>query len=266
MHIYDILKNSENEKPLDRILENGGYTSIFRTIGCVGDSLSSGEFEVIDNDGNALYVDMYEYSWGQFIARMTGSKVYNFSCGGMTAEVYINSFAESKGYWDTDKACQAYIIALGVNELVCQRKDVGSIDDICIDDWRKNAHTFVGYYAAIVQRLKEIQPDAKFFFVTMPQQKSDDEIVVSIRDKHAEVLEQMTKVFSNSYLIDLRKYAPTYDEEFCKLFYLRGHLNPCGYMLTAQMIASYIDYIVRHNSEDFKYVGFIGTQYNVKGE
>jgi hypothetical protein len=34
-----------DEKPLDRLVENGGFCSIFRTIGCVGDSLSSGEFE-----------------------------------------------------------------------------------------------------------------------------------------------------------------------------------------------------------------------------
>lgn len=38
-----------------------------------------------------------------------------------------------------------------------------------------------------------------------------------------------------------------------------GHLNPMGYALTAKMTASYIDYIIRHNTEDFKEVGFIGT-------
>ena len=38
-----------------------------------------------------------------------------------------------------------------------------------------------------------------------------------------------------------------------------GHLNPSGYILTAQMIDSYIDYIVRHNPKDFEAVGFIGT-------
>ena len=41
----------ENEKPLDRIVYDGGYTRIFRTIGCIGDSLSSGEFETRDKEG-----------------------------------------------------------------------------------------------------------------------------------------------------------------------------------------------------------------------
>ena len=30
---------SENEKPLDRIVYDGGYTRIFRTIGCIGNFL-----------------------------------------------------------------------------------------------------------------------------------------------------------------------------------------------------------------------------------
>ena len=34
-----------DEKPLDVIKPDGGFTGIFRTIACIGDSLSSGEFE-----------------------------------------------------------------------------------------------------------------------------------------------------------------------------------------------------------------------------
>ena len=67
-----------DEKPLDRICENGGATAIFRSIACIGDSLASGEFQLPEKDGKWSYHDMYEYSWGQFIARMIGSKVYNF--------------------------------------------------------------------------------------------------------------------------------------------------------------------------------------------
>ena len=99
----------ENEKPLDRLPEDGGFCSIFRTIACVGDSLSSGEFQSLDADsGEYRYHDMYEYSWGQYIARMTGAKVYNFSRGGMTAKEYCESFAEANGFWDEDKKAQCY--------------------------------------------------------------------------------------------------------------------------------------------------------------
>ena len=74
----------------------------------------------------------------------------------------------------------------------------------------------------------------------------------------------MTKVFSDSYVIDLYKYGPVYDAEFNKKFFLYGHMSPSEYILTARMIDSYIDYIVRHNPDDFKTIGFVGTDIKYK--
>ena len=40
---------------------------------------------------------------------------------------------------------------------------------------------------------------------------------------------------------------------------LYGHSNASGYILVAQIIDSYIDYIVRHNPKNFNNVPFINT-------
>ena len=82
------------EKPLENMV--GGYsnTAIFRTMAFIGDSLSSGEFETVDREGKRHWHDMYEYSWGQFIARKNGLTAYNFSKGGMTAKGYLEWFAD----------------------------------------------------------------------------------------------------------------------------------------------------------------------------
>lgn len=189
------------------------------------------------------------------MARTIGSKVYNFSRGGMTAKEYIESFAESKDFWNPEKACQAYIIALGVNDIINQNMEMGSVADIA-EDYRDNKETFVGYYAAVVQRLKQIQPDAKFFFMTML--KYDNEETNAKVDRHAEALYELAEKFENCYVMDFRKYAPVQEEEFFEKFYLADHLNPCGYALTAKMVISYMDYIIRHNIKDFNMVGFIG--------
>ena len=82
MNIKQIM-NKKDEKPLEHLLDDGGFTSIFRTIGCIGDSLSSGEFESLNDLGEKEYHDFFEYSWGQYLGRMIGSRVYNFSRGGM---------------------------------------------------------------------------------------------------------------------------------------------------------------------------------------
>ena len=47
----------ENEKPLDRLVESYSNTGIFRTIGFIGDSLSSGEFESLSDEGKRGWHD-----------------------------------------------------------------------------------------------------------------------------------------------------------------------------------------------------------------
>lgn len=247
----------EGEKPLDNIVSDGGYISIFRSIACIGDSLSSGEFESTGEDGSKGYHDMFEYSWGQYIARMAGIKVYNFSAGGMTASAYTDFFAEQKGYWDTDKLCQAYIIALGHNDLFGLKQEVGTTADIDTEDYNNNAKTLTGYYSKIIQRIKSMQPEARFFLVTMPY--TEKSVEGGEQDKHAQMVYDLAEFFTYTYVVDLRKYGPVHDEEFRKAFYLNGHMNPAGYIYSAKQIASYIDYIIRNNMDDFVQVPFIGT-------
>lgn len=253
-----------NELPLDNPVTDGGYCGIFRTLACVGDSLSSGEFESLDENNQRGYHDYFEYSWIQYIARMAGCKAYNFTRGGMTAKVYFESFAEENNFWDPEKAAQGYVIALGVNDILNQNWEIGSTDDICLDDWHKNAKTFMGYYAAIMQRYLDIQPLARFFLVTPPRGVADAEREAR-GDRLADAIRTLAGLFENAYVIDLRKYGVVYDQAFREKFFLGGHLNAAGYLLTAKMIASYIDYIIRHNMDDFRQIGFIGTPFYYKG-
>ena len=249
---------TEGEKPLDRIAEDGGFTAIFRRIACVGDSLSSGEFEVKHEDGRTMWIDRFEHSWGQYIARMCGSTVYNFSRGGMTAKEYRREFANVMGYWQRDLAANAYIIALGVNDILnSPEPSYGDLSDICLEDYEENEWSFIGNYAYIIQRYKSIQPDAKFFLVGMPRSGRDDERV----RRHRDILMKLCEIFSDTYFIDLYTYAPEYDAEFKRNFYLGSHLTPTGYLLTAKIISSYIDYIIRHNMPDFKYAGLMGFDF-----
>lgn len=258
MNFSDYTKKA-GEMPLERLVAGGGFCGILRTVACIGDSLASGEFEGTGQNGETTHHDLYDYSWGQFMAREAGIDVYNFSRGGMTAKEYIESFAEDNGFWEHDKAAKAYIIALGANDLFCTDIELGSVSDICLNDPDKNKETFAGYYAAIIQRYKEIQPDAKFFLVTMPREQSEKR-----NEKeaiHKELMYQLADFFSNTYVIDLFTYAPVYDAEYEENFHLGRHLNACGYMLTAKMIMSYIDYIIRNNMTAFSQVGFIGTPF-----
>lgn len=265
MKINDYI-NPRKGNPLDDLVTDGGYVSIFRTIACIGDSLSSGEFQVETQENGVKtmhYYDFYEYSWGQFIARMTGSKVYNFSRGGMKACDYLNGFGDSILAFNNDKAAQAYIIAMGVNDLN-HGYTIGNFEDTDFENYDKDSKNFIMHYAKLIQRYKEIQPDAFFFLVTLPKEDCDSPEKVALKEKYRSVLYKLCEKFSNCYVVDLYEYAPVYDAEFRKKFYLSGHMNAAGYYLTAKMIATLIDDIIRNNFEDFAQVGLIGTPYHKK--
>jgi len=256
------------ESPLLNIIRDGGMMNIFRSIGCIGDSLSSGAYEYRNND-NREAKDFYDDSWGKQIERITGVKITNFSYGGLTAyDVYraadrgdsINQ--DINRLFHADNGKQGYIIALGENDMRRMRTAklyngvLGQADtDICLENYEKNAETYVGYYAKIIQRLKTIQPDAKFFLITMPDLYCKGE-----REEWAKALYDIAERLSNCYVIDLYHYAPPYDEKFMSL-YCDGHMNAMGYLITAHYIMTYIDWIIRHNPEEFQNVQLIGTGY-----
>ena len=246
-----------NEGPLDH-MEEAGLCGILRTVACVGDSLSSGELESKNEEGNRGFHDYFDISWGQFYARMTGCLVRNFSKGGMTAQNYVSSFAEKQGFWAPELACQAYMIALGVNDIVNLHQEVGTTDDIDLSDWHNNKPTFAGYMGQIMSRYLEIQPKARFFLITMPKTGMDQPSAAA----HRELMYALAKLYPFTYVIDLYRYGPVYDAEYRRHFMLGGHLNSAGYLLTAKMLASYVDYIIRQNYEDFIQIGFVGTEFH----
>lgn len=253
--------------PLSNIIRDGGMMNIFLNLGCIGDSLSSGELEY-DKNGKVGFWDYYDYSWGKQIERITGIKITNFSKGGLTAyDVYHASdehishrMDDLNSLFNPANMKQGYFIALGANDMGKIKKNtmydgiIGNVDkDICLEDYTQNGETFVGYYARIIQRLQSIQPDTKFFLITMPKTPG-----VEGDAEFAQLLHDIAGKLQNCYVIDLYQHAPVYDEEFRKK-YFDGHMNGLGYLLTAHFIMTYTDWIIRNNLDDFRFVPFIGT-------
>ncbi len=257
----------DGEKPLDRLVPDGGFCRIFRKMAFIGDSLSSGEFESTDESGNLLYHDIYEYAWGAYLGRMCGSEVINFSMDAMTVSEYCETFAESRGYWDKSLAAQCYFIALGVNDVTKVLNGTvpaGSIDDVDLSDPENNKKTFAGYYAQIIGRYKKISPRAKFFLVMSPYEPDLPKDYRPFSEERRKIIKDIADAFENTYVIDLYKYAPDYDAEFKKKYFLGYHMTPSGYVLTAKYMASYVDFIIRQNPADFAEVQYIGTELHHK--
>lgn len=249
----DLFTAAPGENPLDNLKDTCGFAGIFKEVGVIGDSLSSGEFESRDGDGNILYHDMYEYSWPAILERLTGTVYHNYSRGGMSAREYLESWADQNDFW---KWNQAYIIALGNNDVFGLDHPVGSVADIHPEDPAANPDTFFGNMGRIVSKLKAIEKDARIFLVSMQRRGEEqaDPLICSIADE----MKKMCGMFSFTYLIDMSHDGPVYGQEMRKNFAMGFHPNAMGYYVYALMIGNYMDYIIRQNPKDFFEVPFIG--------
>ena len=70
-----------------------------------------------------------------------------------------------------------------------------------------------------------------------------------------EAIRYMPTIFKNVYVLDMEKYC----NELNDWEYTQGHGNAMGYLNYSYQISSYVDWIIRNNFDDFKYVQFINT-------
>ncbi len=259
--VIDKRQENDTERPLEHIIRDGGLTRIFRTAGVVGDSLSSGCMEYKDSSGNALGYDRYEFSWIQQMRGICGfDRAENFSVGGLTSKTFWTTQSQKVKNLREDGAnhkCQLYFIALGVNDIADTTMEVGTPNDISND----SSTTFYEYYSRIIKLIQRHQPKARIFLVGLPNHNK-----MTIWGKRftdfKKAIADMVNHFNFVYYLDLYQYESAYDSEFQKIYFNGFHENALGYARTAWVISSYVDWYIRHNYEEFREVGFIGTDYH----
>lgn len=258
---YDSIRLPKlTDNPVEKIDFNCGLVGIFKTIGVIGDSLASGEMQGYHEDGTLYYRDMYELSWGQQIAKMTGVEVFNFSQGGQYAKGWMNGNTERT--WDASgthngasvNLRQCYFIGFAHNDKTMVDNNtysagIGTTADINDSDYTQNADSYVGWYARIIQAVKSVEPRAFIFCITPPS---------SLYDSYSAQIRDIVTHFSGNrvYLIDLRQYGMAWSSA---LFSMGNHLSSAGYLYHAYEIANYVDWIIRNNPEDFKFASLVGT-------
>ncbi len=252
--LYEHLSDTGN--PLEHVTGTPGMAAIFRKFCCIGDSLASGEFEYLKADGAIGYLDLYEYSWGQHMARAVGGTCYNLSKGGATTRTWLADFASRL----PETLSDCYIVALGVNDANPDSRNVpvGSMADCHATNHTLNADSYYGNYDQIIRRIHSVQPRAKIFCVTNPQGGAS----AAYDSTYNQAVRDMVAKHDNCYLIDLWAHAPVYDAAFRARYFNGGHMNAAGYLYTAHMFASYIDWHIKNNPTDFAEVAFIGTDYS----
>lgn len=235
-----------------KIVPNGGACRMFLDWGIIGDSLASGELEGIAEDGSIDYVDLYEYSYASYMSRLLGVKVTNYSKGGQSAK---SIYVENK--WNVlESNHNVYIIALGSNDAA--RLDTeyklgwGDINtDVCLDDLNKNLDSFVGWYAKIIQRLRQNNPHCFIFMMTRPRGSNIE---------HIEALKAISNKFKKCYLVNMEPYKNIMQDKHM----MANHFDTNGYAIYSDYVMTAIDKVINDNINDFRQVGFLGTKYKNK--
>lgn len=263
---HSFLLQNGNTSPLSRLIEFGGNASCFKTIVCIGDSLTEGNCNYKTKNGVSVsgeYASDFT-SYPFQLARMTGATVNKCGKGGATATNSAQAEADNHSWlkiadftnnkWlDADKKAQAYIIALGTNDIGYYGSFDGDVStDIDSSDYNNNAKTSVGGYATIIQRILSIEPRAKIFCCTIPSTRNSE----STRNEANAKIKAIAEMFG-CYVIDMAEHHIINKETD----YNGGHLNAIGYRKLAVEINTWIDYIISNNIDDFKNIQFIGTEY-----
>lgn len=283
---FEVDNNEIN--PLAVVKETAGYTSIFRTMGIIGGSMSSGAI-IANNPSQMPSSDLYQYSFLQYMARLCNSEGYNFSVGGMSAHEWMNNnvIGGASNLFNTHPV-QMYIIQLGNNDLqylpggahADANYHLGTTADLTPDGGGNYVDSFFGKMGAIIAKIREVQPRAYVFlstffdgYGTLPVDFDYNQAIRDIVTYYNVRTNRPEGDELHYYLIDYNKYGVPYGyfsgrenwnnghdgmHQYCN----RGsHLTPTGYLYMAYEFCTYIDWIIKNNMWDFNDVAFVGTEY-----
>ena len=238
--------------------KNTLFTSFIR-FGVIGDSLASGEC-VSNENGVVHYNDLYEYSWGQFMARNHGMQCINFSKGGLTTRSWLNESVGLPKLLNPDNKCNSYIIGLGTNDVTALGVNyLGTISDVHVDDFTLNADTYYGNYARIIGYIKQVQPKAKIFVLTNPKPLTASELYVQYNN----AIKDIATLYDNVYVIDLQDdYLTNFTSGFINDNVRSGHYNAIGYNYISELLFDILNNYMLNNYNEFKQVEFIGTTHS----
>ena len=199
-----------------------------------GDSLTKGTFNRNDT-GSEKFEVIPKYSYPSYFAKLYGCIASNWGIGGETTKSWYELVNADTRATDYDFA----VIALGANDT--------KINDITVSKT---------YYQKIIDMFNSDVKKVKIFCCTVTPAYTETN--PTFYNAYNEMVRQIVNENTNCYLVDLAIYSKCHDNTV----YAQGHLTALGYLQLAKEIGSAISYIIANNSDEFKYVHFIGTDYS----
>lgn len=219
-------------------LENSiNYIPMFRNIGIIGDSLSSGEIAYSNETGN-YYVDRFDSSWLSIIGRNNGVNVLHYSQGGMTAKAWLENAGDKKANLLADESKNAYFIALGTND-ISESYPLGNVSDAL------STNSFVGYLKNIINVVHTKAPNAVVFLVS-----TYNNSVNGI--SYSNMISEIANLYDYCFFVDFVNHTDI-STSTGGVWSNLGHFTSIGYVKVAKIIEKLLNKIVDENKNYFKF-------------
>lgn len=208
-----------------------GDIGIFTKCLCVGDSLTAGVFNRVDE-----YVTLPKYSYPAKLKTISGIDTTNLGNGGMSSKQWYEAHVN-----DDLSGHDFAIIQLGVN------------DALQNGGWTAESVTA---FTNIINKIKTQNNNIKIFVATIIPATSYsgsayDSVSEGIRNLVTELAD------TNVICLDMAIYGHTKASSA----YNCGHLSAYGYWRLAKDYYNYISWYIANHQSEFREVQFIGTNY-----
>ncbi len=244
-------------EPDSNIVPNLNHFAVFKSFSAIGDSITEGLYPSTFNEDGSVkkWAANKSFSWVRYLGALTGASNYNYGVSGATAKTW---FTNQYGYSmmvNNNKRTQAYIIGLGVNDVISADYPIGSVADVDFDDCSNNAETFIGCYAKIIQSVILLNPTAKIFCLIPPNISAStapkyDSLKTLIADEH---------FVGTVFCVDLssQDYAGYYQTKAVTKFKFGVHYSAPGYAQLAKILLYALSKTMIDNSEHFNQISEI---------
>ena len=236
---------NEAKKDFENIIKID-YLRCFEHFTAIGDSLTAGytqtsKMSTAVHERTEINTIETKTNWFAYLMNRLNKDGNNQAVSGSTTLSW-----RTEGYLEKVKdKTDCYFIALGVNDISRGGVDLGTSDDIKLD-FNENPNTFYGNYDYIIRTLVNANPFCKIFIFTIP-----DRYTTVNAETYSDAIRYFSTIYSNVYLVDIRKEINQKSGTYIGKFWINGHLEPIGYNYISILFENMINKIIEDNYQDF---------------
>lgn len=226
---------------------NDNFLQIFKSVVCLGDSLTAGFTAVDDVMMGSANARTEKLNYPGFLEKRTGNVWKNIAIGSSTCHHWRYLDGPTVDYKpnieEANIHTDLYTIALGANDNRTSFA-IGTAADINDADAESNGDTFYGNYDYVVRKLHGYNPNAHIILFTMSQ------IEGGSADKYNEAIRYIAEKYDYCHLLDLWNIAD-FNSAFLRSCWKSAHFTPIGYNRVSSLMEFYINKMMAENLSSF---------------